>query len=68
MLPRRGEGPASYYEFLTTLQRNGPHGQVFSYKTVNTDALGWVLRRATGQSLGELLSQRIWSAPSTTAT
>ncbi|HWH83938.1 MAG TPA: serine hydrolase [Burkholderiaceae bacterium] len=63
MLPRRHDdnGPASYYEFLASLPPAGPHGVAFSYKTVNTDALGWVLRRATGQPLGELLSDRIWS-------
>ena len=54
-------GPASFYEFLATLQQDGPHGQVFAYKTVNTDVLGWVLRRVTGLPLGELLSQRLWS-------
>jgi CubicO group peptidase (beta-lactamase class C family) len=54
-------GPTGFYEFLTTLQQAGPHGQAFAYKTVNTDVLGWVLRRVTGLSLGELLQQRIWS-------
>ena len=54
-------GPASFYEFLATLRQDGPHGQAFAYKTVNTDVLGWVLRRVTGLPLGELLQQRIWS-------
>ena len=54
-------GPASFYEFLATLRQAGPHGQAFAYKTVNTDTLGWVLRRVTGVSLGELLHRRIWS-------
>jgi CubicO group peptidase (beta-lactamase class C family) len=54
-------GPASFYDFLRTLPPAGAHGQVFSYKTVNTDVLGWILRRVTGVSLGELLQQRLWS-------
>ena len=54
-------GPGSFYEFLGTLRQDGPHGAAFAYKTVNTDALGWVLRRVTGLPLGELLQQRIWS-------
>ena len=54
-------GPSSFYEFLATLRQAGPHGEAFAYKTVNTDALGWVLRRVTGLSLSELLQQRIWS-------
>lgn len=63
ILPRKvGQaGPASFYEFLATLRQDGPHGAAFVYKTVNTDVLGWVLRRVTGLSLGDLLSERIWS-------
>jgi CubicO group peptidase (beta-lactamase class C family) len=54
--------PASFYDFLVTLRQDTrPHGEAFAYKTVNTDVLGWVLRRVTGLSLGDLLSQRIWS-------
>ncbi|MFG6448857.1 serine hydrolase domain-containing protein [Roseateles sp. BYS180W] len=53
-------GPSSYYGFLKTLKKEGEHGQAFAYKTVNTDVLGWVLRRASGQSVGELLSESIW--------
>ena len=54
-------GPESFYEFLATLRQAGPHGRAFAYKTVNTDVLGWILRRVTGVPLGELLRQRIWS-------
>jgi CubicO group peptidase (beta-lactamase class C family) len=54
-------GPQSYYAFLQTVEKLGQHGEGFSYKIINTDALGWVLRRVTGQSLTELLSERLWS-------
>lgn len=53
-------GPQTFYEFLQTLQKDGEHGQAFAYKTVNTDVLGWLIRRATGQSVGDVLSERIW--------
>jgi CubicO group peptidase (beta-lactamase class C family) len=53
-------GPTSFYGFLETLQKEGEHGQAFAYKTVNTDVAGWLIRRATGQSVGEVLSERIW--------
>jgi CubicO group peptidase (beta-lactamase class C family) len=53
-------GPTSFYGFLETLQKEGGHGQAFAYKTVNTDVAGWLIRRATGQSVGEVLSERIW--------
>jgi CubicO group peptidase (beta-lactamase class C family) len=55
------EGPKSFYEFLQTVRKEGVHGQAFAYKTVNSDALGWVIRRATGKSIGENLQDRIWS-------
>jgi CubicO group peptidase (beta-lactamase class C family) len=54
-------GPQSFYEYLATLHQAGPHGQAFAYKTVNTDVLGWILRRVTGVPLGELLRQHLWS-------
>lgn len=54
-------GPQTFYEFLLTVKKEGEHGGPFAYKTVNTDALGWVIRRVTGKSIGENLSERIWS-------
>jgi CubicO group peptidase (beta-lactamase class C family) len=55
------QGPQTFYEFLQTVKKESEHGGSFAYKTVNSDALGWVIRRATGQSIGQLLSERIWS-------
>jgi CubicO group peptidase (beta-lactamase class C family) len=46
---------------LRTVKKSGEHGQAFAYKTVNTDALGWVIRRVTGKSIGQNLSEMIWS-------
>ena len=54
-------GPQTFYDYLLTVKKEGEHGGVFAYKTVNTDALGWVIRRVTGKSVGENLSERIWS-------
>ena len=54
-------GPQSFYEFLQTVKKEGEHGAAFAYKTVNTDVLGWVIRRVTGQGVGDYLSERIWS-------
>jgi CubicO group peptidase (beta-lactamase class C family) len=53
-------GPATFYEFLQTVGKDGEHGKTFTYKTVNTDALGWVIHRVTGKAVGENLSERIW--------
>jgi len=54
-------GPGSFCDFLLTLRQVDAHGEAFAYRTVNTDLLGWILRRVTGQRLGDLLAERIWS-------
>jgi len=59
--PRDYTGPRSYYEFLQTVRPEGRHGEAFHYRTANTDALGWVIARASGRSVAQLLSERIWS-------
>ncbi|MCU1750199.1 serine hydrolase domain-containing protein [Pseudomonas sp. 6D_7.1_Bac1] len=58
--PKDYQGPRSYYEFLQTVQLQGQHGVAFAYKTINTDVLGWVIARATGQNVAQFLSERIW--------
>ncbi|WP_176801115.1 serine hydrolase [Variovorax sp. EL159] len=58
--PKDYTGPRSYYEFLQTVQPEGRHGDGFGYKTVNSDVLGWVIARATGRNVAQLLSERIW--------
>lgn len=59
--PEGYKGPRSYFEYLQTVRKQGEHGEAFGYKTVNTDALGWIIARVTGKSVAELLSERIWS-------
>lgn len=59
--PKDYTGPRSYFEFLQTVKPQGQHGEAFAYKTVNTDVLGWIIAKATGQNVAQLLSQRIWS-------
>lgn len=54
-------GPKTFYEFLQTVQAEGEQGKAFAYKSVNSDAMGWIIRRATGKSLGENVQERIWS-------
>lgn len=54
------QGPIGFYEYLETVEKQGEHGRVFGYKTVNADALGWIIARATGRSVAQLLSERIW--------
>ena len=59
--PKDYKGPNGYFEYLQTVKQKGVHGKVFGYKTINTDALGWIVSRVTGKDLAQLLSERIWS-------
>ena len=59
--PKGYEGPNGYFEYLQTVQQDGAHGEAFGYRTINTDALGWIISRITGKDLAQLLSERIWS-------
>lgn len=55
------EGPNGYFEYLQTVQKAGSHGDAFGYKTINSDALGWIVSRTSGKDLAHLLSERIWT-------
>ena len=59
--PADYEGPDGYFEYLQTVKPEGEHGEAFHYKTINTDALGWIISRVSGMEVTELLSDRIWS-------
>jgi CubicO group peptidase (beta-lactamase class C family) len=53
-------GPDSICDFLRTLKKEGAHGEVFAYKTCNTEVLGWIVQRVTGTPFPQLLSQNLW--------
>lgn len=63
--PEGYEGPRSYYEFLQTVEKQGAHGEAFGYKTINADALGWLIARTTGRSVADYLAERIWTRSGT---
>ena len=50
----------SIYGFVPTIKKNGTHGTEFHYRTPNSDVVGWLIARVTGQSPVEVLSERIW--------
>jgi hypothetical protein len=59
--PKGYQGAKSFHEFLLTLRKEGEHGKAFAYKTVNTEMLCWVMLRATGEPLAQMLSRQLWS-------
>ncbi len=58
--PAEYDGPIGITSYLQTLKKKGEHGEVFKYRSVNTEVIGWILCRMTGKTLSELLSERIW--------
>ncbi|MFT4101253.1 MAG: serine hydrolase [Burkholderiaceae bacterium] len=58
--PQPGETPGDICGYLTTIGKLEPHDARFTYRTVNTEVLAWILRRVTGLPVAKLLSERIW--------
>ena len=48
------------YDFLRNIKKEGEHGQAFAYKTPNAELLGWIVQRAGGKPLAQMLSEAIW--------
>ncbi len=56
-----GQDPGTLHAFLASLSRAPePHGKVFHYLSPNSDLLGWLLERASGQDFTGLFSDLIW--------
>ncbi|TSE02281.1 serine hydrolase [Mesorhizobium intechi] len=56
-----GGGTESLCEFILTLQRLAePHGQTFRYRSPNSDLLGLLLERASGQRFSDLMREKLW--------
>jgi len=59
--PAAYPGPRNVLAYLPTVKKAGEHGAGFAYKTVDTEVIGWLLQRVTGQRLDQLLSERLWA-------
>ncbi len=54
-------GPEDVYAYVRTLGKAGAHGERFTYRSPNTDVVGWLVARATGQRPEVVLQERLWS-------
>ncbi len=54
-------GPRGSYAYLPSVAKMGTHGEAFTYRSVNTEVLGWLIARAAGKPAQQVLSDRIWS-------
>lgn len=53
-------GATDVYAFLPTIAKAGEHGERFTYRTCNTEVLGWLVARTEGKRIDKVLSERIW--------
>ena len=59
--PRDYDGPPTFYDYLVTLKKECEHGNDFTYKTVNSEVLAWIVKRVAGVRLADFTSSEIWS-------
>jgi len=53
--------PSSIFELILSLRElDREHGARFSYRSIETDVLAFVLERASGKRLAQLLSEELW--------
>lgn len=56
-----GEAPSDLRSFFSTLVgRDGPHRGRFHYVSPNTDLLGWIIERATGERYSDVVARLLW--------
>jgi CubicO group peptidase (beta-lactamase class C family) len=56
-----GEKPSDLRTFLVSLvEKDGTHGGRLHYVSPNTDLMGWVIERATGERYADVASDLLW--------
>lgn len=59
--PRRDAADVLHTKGLIgVLEQERPHGGPFLYRSIETEVLGWILSRVSGQSLAALMSNELW--------
>ena len=53
-------GPSGLREFLPSIGRDETKVGKFDYRSGSTNVIGWVMERATGKPLAELISTYVW--------
>ena len=61
LMPLQEGSPRDFYEFVLRKHKSGAHGERFHYDNATPEALAWVLKRACGAPLSELLSSRVFA-------
>lgn len=61
MRPESYSGPFNYFEYIKQVKKQDgiEDGEVFGYKTINTELLGIIVQRVYNKDLADLLSEKI---------
>ena len=59
--PRTHGDPVGMYPYILTTAQESPHDGLFTYRSIDTDALGWIVERAAERRMADLISERIWT-------
>jgi CubicO group peptidase (beta-lactamase class C family) len=60
-LPPGYDGPLTTFDLLKAVKKVAPHGERFDYQSVDTEVLGLIVGRVTGDRIDKALERRIWS-------
>ena len=60
-MPEGYRGPRTVDELFPQFPKAGEHGEAFHYVTPNTDVIGWIIARVTGQPFSRVFGERVWS-------
>jgi len=52
--------PVGVYAYLASVKADRPHGGSFTYRSADTDLLGWICERAAGTRMADLISDLVW--------
>ena len=58
--PLQEGDPVGEYAYILSTVRDRDHDGVFTYRSIDTDTLGWIVERAAQQQMADLISSRVW--------
>ena len=58
--PRNHGDPLGMYPYILSIEPATAHDGPFTYRSIDTDVLGWVCERAAGARMADLVSARVW--------
>ncbi len=58
--PMRVGKPEVVFDIPPTLLKETDHGGPFNYRSIETDVMAWVMERATGLRLPQIVSRELW--------